>query len=165
VLLFMGANIGNMLPAEALEFCRQLRRFLPSGDRLLIGFDLVKSPHKILAAYNDAGGLTRAFNLNLLHRINRELGADFDPAAFSHFPTYDPSTGACKSYLVSERAQRVQFPDQQLTFDFANGETIHTEISQKYQLAETDQLARAAGFEPLRHFHDREGAFLVAVWE
>lgn len=163
-VLFMGANIGNMRPPEAEEFCRTLRAHLRPGDRLLVGFDLVKSPHTILAAYNDAGGLTRAFNLNLLHRINRELGADFDVAAFSHFPTYDPATGACKSYLVSERAQRVRIGDQG-TFDFAAGETIHTEISQKYTLPETDELARAAGFAPVRHFQDREGAFLVALWE
>ncbi len=163
VVLFMGANIGNMLPGEAADLCRALRAQLVPGDQLLIGFDLVKSPHTILAAYHDAGGFTRAFNLNLLHRINRELDADFDVAAFSHFPSYDPATGACTSHLVSERAQRVRIGDH-ATFDFAAGETIHTEISQKYTLAETDTLARAAGFAPVRHFQDRAGAFLVALW-
>ncbi len=163
-VLFMGANIGNMRPAEAEKFCHTLRTHLRPGDQLLIGFDLVKSPHRILAAYNDAGGLTRAFNLNLLHRINRELGGDFDIAAFSHFPSYDPATGACTSHLVSERAQRVRIGDHG-PFDFAAGETIHTEISQKYTPAETDALARATGFTPRRHFFDSEGAFLVTLWE
>ena len=162
-VLFMGANIGNMRPAEAAGFGRALRALLTPGDQLLIGFDLVKSPHAILAAYNDAGGLTRAFNLNLFCRINRELGADFDVAAFSHFPTYDPATGACTSFLVSERAQQVRIGEHGM-FSFAAGETIHTEISQKYTLAETDALARAAGFAPVRHFQDRAGAFLVALW-
>ena len=164
VVLFMGANIGNMSPAEALEFCQTLRAQLSPADRLLIGFDLIKSPHRILAAYNDAGGLTRAFNLNLLTRLNRELGADFDVAAFSHFPTYDPATGACSSYLVSARAQTVYLAGQ-WPIAFAAGEVIHTEISQKYTLAQTDDLARAAGFRPIRHFLDPAADFLLALWE
>ncbi len=163
VVLFMGANIGNMRPAEAATFCCALRAQLTPHDQLLIGFDLVKSPHTILAAYNDTAGYTRAFNLNLLHRINRELGGDFDVAAFSHFPTYDPATGACTSYLVSERAQQVRVGGHG-PFVFAGGETLHTEISQKYTSAETDALARAAGFSPRHHFFDSTGGFLVAHW-
>ena len=98
----LGGNIGNETPENAIEFCRKIRASLQEGDLVLIGFDLKKNPHTILAAYNDAAGFTRDFNLNLLHRINSELGGDFDTSQFEHYPNYDPITGACKSYLVSK---------------------------------------------------------------
>lgn len=101
VVLFLGANIGNMSMELARTFCRELRDYLLPGDLTLIGIDLKKSPKIVLADYNDAGGITKRFNLNLLNRINRELYADFDIGKFDHYPTYDPETGACKSYLTS----------------------------------------------------------------
>ena len=102
VVLFLGSNIGNMHVDEAEGFCRELRNHLSPGDMMLIGFDLKKNPKTVLAAYNDKGGITKRFNLNLLERIaNRELNADFDIDKFDHYPTYDPETGACKSYLIS----------------------------------------------------------------
>ena len=163
VILFMGANIGNMLPGEAADFCRRLRAGMGDDDMLILGFDLVKMPQKILAAYNDAGGFTRAFNLNLLRRINEELNADFDVSAFAHYPTYDPASGACKSFLVSMKAQTVHLGEYQ--FSFTEGEAVYTEISQKYTIAETDALASAAGFTAMQPILDNTGGFLVAVWK
>ncbi|MGZ3929438.1 MAG: L-histidine N(alpha)-methyltransferase, partial [Mucilaginibacter sp.] len=94
VVLFLGSNIGNMPVPEATDFCRELRKHMSHGDMVLIGMDLKKNPKTVLAAYNDKGGITRRFNLNLLERINRELNADFDISKFDHYPTYDPETGA-----------------------------------------------------------------------
>ena len=115
------------------------------GDQLLIGLDLKKDPAIIRAAYNDAGGFTRDFNLNLLLRINRELGADFDLDRFEHRPEYDPATGAARSFLVSIEDQQVSFPAYGRQFGFAPGETIHTESSYKYTLEGFTRLAERAG--------------------
>lgn len=163
VLLFMGANIGNFNAGAARSFCQQLRQYLQPGDLLLTGFDLKKHPQVILNAYNDAGGITRAFNFNLLHRINRELNADFDTAKFEHFPSYDPGTGACKSYLVSLEEQVVHIGDT-VTVSFAENEALYMEISQKYSLEETDQLAAFAGFKPVARFQDRRHWFADCLW-
>jgi len=116
VVLFLGSNIGNMDTAKALAFLREIRLNLSEGDRVLIGFDLKKDPFTVLAAYNDANGYTKAFNLNLLYRINQELGANINVSQFDHYPTYDPITGACKSYLVSKTKQQVQIENQILSF-------------------------------------------------
>jgi L-histidine Nalpha-methyltransferase len=161
--LFLGSNIGNMLPAEATAFCRQLRAYLNPGDWLLMGIDLKKDPRTILAAYHDAQGITRAFNLNLLHRINRELGADFQVDHFLHYPVYDPLTGSCKSYLVSTCRQRVTLADG-TAFDFAAHEPIHMEVSQKYSEPEIEALADAAGFEAVRMFFDEQHRFTDVLW-
>jgi uncharacterized SAM-dependent methyltransferase len=141
-----------------------MRGHLAVGDLVLIGFDLKKDPRTILAAYNDKGGITRRFNLNLLRRINEELGADFDLAKFEHYPVYDPATGTCKSYLVSLAEQRVCIGDTEC-FDFTEGEPIHTEISQKYAVEETDSIAEACGFTPVKHLFDSRHWFLDAIWE
>ncbi len=165
VLLFMGATIGNMKPQEAADFLRELRARMQPEDLLLLGFDLLKSPLKILAAYNDAAGFTRDFNLNLLTRINRELGGDFDCAQFYHYPTYDPDTGACKSYLVSARKQAVSIAAAGKVFLFEEGEHIHTEVSQKYSAAQVDVLAKKGGFVCRERFTDSGENFLVDLWE
>ena len=115
VILFLGSNIGNMPITEAEGFCEELRNHLSPNDLLLIGFDLKKNPKTVLAAYNDKEGITKQFNLNLLERINRELNGNFDITQFDHFPTYDPDTGACKSYLVSLSNQHIKI----------NGEIVH----------------------------------------
>jgi L-histidine N-alpha-methyltransferase len=162
VVLCMGGNIGNFTPPEAKKFCRQLRRYLQPGDLLLTGFDLKKHPQIILNAYNDAAGITRDFNLNLLHRINEELGADFDLTKFDHYPTYDPGTGACKSYLVSLEDQQVHIGSQ--TFNFATHEPVYMEISQKYSLAETETLAMHSGFKPVANFFDTKNWFVDCLW-
>uniref|UniRef100_UPI002628B313 L-histidine N(alpha)-methyltransferase n=1 Tax=uncultured Mucilaginibacter sp. TaxID=797541 RepID=UPI002628B313 len=132
VVLFMGSNIGNMPVKEAQQFCHALRHQLSPNDLLIIGFDLKKNPKTILAAYNDAAGITKNFNLNLLKRINRELEADFDLKQFEHYPTYDPVTGACKSYLVSLKKQQVKLGEHLIGFE--ENELIDMEVSQKYHL-------------------------------
>ncbi len=107
LVLFLGSNIGNIVKEEVQQFCQVLRSQLSKGDMVLIGMDLVKNPRQILAAYNDRNGYTRNFNLNLLQRINDELGGNFNIGSFEHYATYDPATGACKSYLISLKNQDV----------------------------------------------------------
>lgn len=162
VVLFLGGNIGNIEIEKAPDFCRFLRGHLVAGDLVLIGFDLKKNPQLILDAYNDKAGYTRNFNLNLLTRINRELDADFNVEHFQHYPTYDPATGTCKSYLISTQEQQVHLCKE--TIHFAEGETVHTEISQKYTVAQTEALAKESGFIPVKYFYDSRKWFLDAVW-
>jgi len=161
-VLFLGGNLGNMPPEEALEFCKKLGSSLQKGDLVLIGFDLKKNPKVIHAAYDDAGGLTKAFNLNLLTRINRELGGNFDISQFEHYASYDPSSGACKSFLVSLKAQQVTISGQNIEFE--KDEYIDMEISQKYSLEEIDKMASDAGFVPVERFFDSNNWFLDTVW-
>ncbi|MCX2486721.1 L-histidine N(alpha)-methyltransferase [Pedobacter sp. MR2016-24] len=163
VVLMLGGNLGNETPENALAFCRKMRSVLQEGDILLVGFDLKKHPATILAAYNDAAGFTRDFNLNLLHRINSELGGNFDSTQFEHYPTYDPSTGACKSFLISKIDQEVIISGQ--TFIFEANEFIFMEISQKYSVTETEELAAACGFRTVRHFFDHKQWFVDTVWQ
>lgn len=164
LVLFLGATIGNMLPEEAAYFCKELRTYLNEGDLLLIGFDLKKDPKTILDAYNDAAGVTKAFNLNLLHRINRELGGNFNVDQFSHYPVYDPGTGACKSYLISKQKQDVRI-EGNIVFSFEKDEAIYMEVSQKYDLKQIVQMARNAGFEPVTHFFDQRRLFVDTLWK
>jgi len=162
VVLFLGSNIGNMPVQDAEGFCAELRRHLSPGDSVLMGIDLKKNPQIVLAAYNDAQGFTRQFNLNLLTRINRELEANFNIEQFEHYPTYDPETGSCKSYLISLTDQQVTIYGQ--TISFKRDEYIYMEISQKYTVDETNQMAAKAGFEPVNHFFDSKEWFLDAIW-
>lgn len=162
IVLFMGANIGNMTLPQATLFCRQLHDRMQPGDLLLIGFDLKKHPKTILDAYNDRQGITRNFNLNLLRRINRELDADFDIEQFEHYPVYDPGTGACRSYLISRIAQDVHIGGT--TIAFRENESINMEISQKYTLPETAQMAAQSGFEPIHTFYDSKKWFADCLW-
>ncbi len=163
VVLFLGSNIGNMAVPEAIEFCRELRKHLSEGDMVLIGMDLKKDPKVVLAAYNDKEGITKRFNLNLLARINRELNANFDLAKFDHYPTYDPETGACKSYLISLADQTVTISGKE-TISFQKDEYIYMEISQKFTLMQTDQIAINTGFVPLTQFFDAKKWFVDAIW-
>jgi dimethylhistidine N-methyltransferase len=162
VVLCMGGNIGNFTPSGARKFCRQLRNYLQPGDLVIVGFDLKKHPRIILDAYNDTGGFTRDFNLNLLKRINRELKGNFDLTRFDHYATYDPGTGACKSYLVSLEEQDVKIGDQ--TFHFAQDEPIYMEISQKYDLESIEQMAAQSGFETVTAFFDSRKWFADCMW-
>ena len=163
VILFLGGNIGNFEVAEANVFCRQLKSYLQPGDLVLIGFDLKKHPRIIRAAYNDKEGFTKEFNLNLLRRINRELGADFEIGQFEHYPSYDPATGECRSYLISLKDQVVHLNGHKIIF--TKNEFISMEISQKYSLEETDQMALRSEFIPIKHFLDSKRWFLDAVWQ
>lgn len=164
LILFLGSNIGNFTISAAKGFLLQLQQEMSAGDLLLIGVDLKKNPKQILAAYNDAAGVTKAFNLNLLKRINRELGADFNISHFDHFPTYDPISGACKSYLFSLRKQTVTMAGS-VKIEFEKDESIYMELSQKYSVPELDKLGAQAGFKPIAHFSDTKGWFLNTIWE
>jgi L-histidine N-alpha-methyltransferase len=163
VVLFMGANIGNMNAEEAAQFCVELRTLLSKDDILIIGFDLKKNPGKILAAYNDSAGITSAFNLNLLTRINRELGGDFDLDNFEHYANYDPESGMCKSYLISLKDQQVHIGDTE-TINFSKDEYIFMEISKKYALQEIEDLASTSGFKFKEHLFDEKKYFVDSVW-
>ncbi|CAD7816364.1 Histidine N-alpha-methyltransferase [Chryseobacterium aquaeductus] len=163
VVLFLGGNIGNMDVEESHHFCRELRRKLNPGDILIIGFDLKKNPHTILNAYNDKAGITSSFNLNLLVRINRELEADFDVLNFQHYQTYDPVSGACKSYLVSLTEQNVHIGNE--VFNFEENELIDMEISQKFSDHDIDQLAKDSKFHVLGEIRDSKNWFVDSVWQ
>ena len=163
VVMFLGSNIGNMPANEAVDFSRELRNHLAPGDMVIIGFDLKKSPKTILAAYNDKGGITKKFNLNLLERINRELNADFDLSQFDHYPTYDPESGACKSYLLSLKDQVVNI-DGRENIRFIKDEYIYMEISQKFTIMQTDQMAENTGFRPVGRFFDSKKWFVDTIW-
>ncbi|RPD41375.1 L-histidine N(alpha)-methyltransferase [Chitinophaga barathri] len=163
VVMFMGSSIGNFTPAEAVQFCAKLRQQLQPGDMLMIGFDLRKNPKTILDAYNDKAGITRAFNLNLLERINRELDGNFDVSQFEHYPTYDPLTGACKSFLISQKEQAVEIAGQ--TVRFGANEPIFMEISQKYTVEEINELASRSGFRPVEFFYDSKRWFTDVLWQ
>lgn len=164
-ILFLGSNIGNFLKDEAISFLHRIYELLDPGDKLLIGFDLKKDPRIISKAYNDDAGHTRAFNLNLLHRMNRELGADFNVENFDHYPVYDPSTGAARSYIMSLKNQTVWFDALEKAFDFKQDELIYTEISQKYSLEDISELALLSGFHVKEHFFDPRNYFVDSLWE
>ncbi|MBH8571047.1 L-histidine N(alpha)-methyltransferase [Microvirga sp. STS02] len=162
-VLFLGSNIGNFGPAERLDFLRQLAAPLAPADRLLIGFDLQKDPRRIRAAYDDAQGVTAAFNLNLLTRLNRELGADFNLAYWQHYTDYNPLNGAVRSFLVSNRAQQVHVAALDETFEFAAWEVIHTENSYKFTLPQIEALAADAGLRVVEYFTDAATDFADVV--
>ncbi|MCU0448271.1 MAG: L-histidine N(alpha)-methyltransferase [Bernardetiaceae bacterium] len=165
LVLFLGSNIGNFANPEALAFLRALYQVMHPGDGLLIGYDLKKHPATILAAYNDAQGVTKAFNLNILARLNRELLANFDLAAFDHYALYHPELGEARSYLVSQRSQQVALAALDLQIDLGAGEVIHTEVSRKYTSAEMDELVSQAGFVPLRTFLDARRQFADGLFQ
>lgn len=159
VILFLGSNIGNMLHPEAVRFLKGLQQAMRQGDFLLVGFDQKKDPQKILDAYNDATGVTAAFNKNILRRINREFGADFNLDKFKHWEVYDPQTGSAKSYLLATEAMKARIEALDLNVSFHPWESIHVELSQKYDDNTVDWLAREAGLEVLEEFSDRRGYY------
>lgn len=163
LVLFLGGNIGNMPPDAAGQFLTKLREHLRTGDLTLIGFDLKKNPWTIFRAYNDADGLTKEFNLNLLRRINRELGADFKTEQFEHYESYDPASGACNSYLISLSKQGINVCGQQITFE--ENEHIFMETSHKYTPVQIDKLAKESGFKTIKHLFDQKKWFTDAIWE
>ncbi|MFP3590438.1 L-histidine N(alpha)-methyltransferase [Chryseobacterium sp. SIMBA_038] len=163
VILFLGSNIGNMSLEEAENFCKDLNQNLASNDVVLIGFDLKKNPHTILNAYNDKEGITAAFNLNLLTRINTELDADFDLKEFQHYQTYDPVSGACKSYLVSLKDQNVTIGNDLISFK--ENELIDMEISQKFSPEKIQELSEKSGFKMIGEIKDSKKWFVDTVWQ
>jgi dimethylhistidine N-methyltransferase len=159
VIYFPGSTIGNFNRGEATDFLRQMAVMAGPGGGLLIGVDLKKAPTILHAAYNDREGVTAEFNLNLLRRINRELGGDFDVSAFRHEAVWRPSPGRMEMHLVSKRKQEVHIGEH--TFSFEDGETIHTENSCKFSLDEFRRMARDAGFDIRSVWTDNNSLFSV----
>ena len=164
VLMFLGSNIGNFLRANAVRFFQELRVVMNDDDRLFIGFDMQKDPRVILAAYDDAQGVTSAFNLNLLRRINRELGADFDVEKFSHYAQYRPVECAARSFLISREKQMVTINALNRTFEFEQWEAIFMEISQKYTRPMIEDLAGESGFAIETEFFDNVNFYTDSLW-
>ena len=165
VILFLGSNIGNFLRDKAVAFFRSLREVMNENDRLFVGFDMQKDPRTIVAAYDDPQGVTAAFNLNLLTRINRELGGDFDLSKFSHYAQYRPMECAARSFLISREHQSVSVEALGRTFEFEQWEPIFMEISQKYTHAMIDELARDGGFEIAQEFYNGEDFYIDSLWK
>jgi L-histidine Nalpha-methyltransferase len=164
-VLFLGSNIGNFNKAQARTFLRRLWSVLNEDDYVLIGFDLKKDIDRLLDAYNDAKGVTAQFNLNLLTRINRELGGHFDATKFRHYSTYDVFSGAMESYLVSMQEQTVAVDALNTEFAFLPWEPVHTEYSYKYLESDIADLANATGFAIDGMFSDDNGWFCGSLWK
>ncbi|WP_026935132.1 L-histidine N(alpha)-methyltransferase [Christiangramia echinicola] len=159
VILVLGSNIGNLSHKDAVDFLNNIRNAMSPEDMLFMGFDQKKHPQKILDAYNDPSGITEDFNKNLLVRINSELDGDFNLNNFLHWETYDPETGTAKSFLVSKKVQEVNIKKLDLQIHFDAWETIHTEISQKYDDSVVKWLADEAGLSVEKSFGDKENCY------
>lgn len=164
VIFFLGANIGNYTREASIDFLMRVRQYLLPGDQLMIGMDLRKDPSVIHQAYCDKGGITQAFNLNLLKRINTELGADFDISKFQFYPIYNPQEGSIKSYLVSKQKQEVNIKALEKTILFEAWEAIFTERSHKFLLSEIEELAEETGFRVVHNFYDCRHYFTDSLW-
>ena len=164
ILLFLGSNIGNFQSDAALRFFRHLREVMNPDDLLFIGFDMQKDPRVILRAYDDPCGITAAFNLNLLRRINRELDADFDLGKFSHYAIYRPVECAARSFLISRERQTVHIGALRRDFTFEQWEPVFMEISQKYTRPMIEGLASESGFDIAETFMDNENFYCDSLW-
>jgi L-histidine Nalpha-methyltransferase len=156
---FPGSTIGNVTPAEAVRLLGVFRTVLSPGGRLIVGVDLKKDVRRLVRAYDDAAGVTAAFNLNLLARINRELDGSFDLAAFRHKALYNPRQGRIEMHLESVRRQEVEIAGR--VFRFEAGECVHTENSYKYAIGEFQDVARSANWHPRQVWTDRDNLFSV----
>jgi dimethylhistidine N-methyltransferase len=163
VFFFPGSTIGNLEPGEALAFLRRIAQLIGPGGGLLIGVDLKKDPARLHRAYNDADGVTREFNLNLLRRLNHELGAGFDPDRFYHYAFYNVPRGRVEMHLISRGRQEIPLEEDVMVF--SDGESIHTENSYKYTVEEFQALAEAAGFRPAACWRDADQLFSVQYFE
>ncbi|HXF27135.1 MAG TPA: L-histidine N(alpha)-methyltransferase [Bryobacteraceae bacterium] len=164
LVLFLGSNIGNFERSCGIDFLRRLRRSLRTGDALLMGADLVKPAPRLISAYDDPTGVTAAFNLNLLARINRELDADFDLRQWEHAALYNGAEKRIEMHLRSRAPQAVTIPGADLSVTFHAGETIWTESSHKFTLSDLDRVARQTGFAPEAVWTDREWPFAESLW-
>ena len=164
LVLFLGSTIGNFDGDASIEFLRRLRSILREGDALLLGADLLKPVETLVRAYNDALGVTGAFNRNLLLRINRELGADFDLSQFEHLAIYNAETHSIEMHLRSLKEQEVTIGMAGVTVSLRFGETIWTETSHKYSHAELLRMAKEAGFRSEAEWVDREWPFVDNLW-
>jgi len=166
LVLYIGSSIGNFEPPEARGLLRTVRAALTPGDSLLLGVDMAKDESILLRAYDDAAGVTAEFNRNILRRINRELGANFDADGFAHRARWNRSESRMEMHLESLGAQSVLLPsppDFDLRLRFAAGETIHTENSYKYRPGQAEAMLLAAGFKPARTWTDERGWFAVCL--
>jgi dimethylhistidine N-methyltransferase len=160
IVYFPGSTISNFTTREALEFFRKVSDFLNPGDGFIVGADLVKSPTRLHHAYNDSDGVTKAFNLNILHRINREFGANFDAEKFEHYAFFNPVQKRIEMHLVSLCEQWVNIGKE--VIHFSHGESIHTENSHKFTLDDIEHLGAACGFKNARIWTDAEQLFSVS---
>jgi len=162
--LWLGSSVGNLDRVQAARFLTGLRASMEEADRLLIGIDLRKDRETLERAYDDAAGVTARFDLNLLERANRELGADFDLAAFEHRASWREDLGRVESHLVSQKGQSVRLEALGLEVAFEAGETIHTENSYKYSQDEIDGLASAAGMVRETSWQDPDGLYTLNLF-
>ncbi|WP_422862094.1 L-histidine N(alpha)-methyltransferase [Flagellimonas sp. W118] len=165
VILFLGSNMGNLLHPQAIEFLKNMRNSIAENDLIFMGLDQKKNPQTILDAYNDKAGITEAFNKNVLTRINGEMDANFDLDKFLHWEVYDPETGTAKSYLVSKEEQMVNIESLELEIRLNAWETIHTEISQKYDDTVVAWLAEQADLKIVTSFTDDKQWFKNYVFK
>ncbi len=165
IILFLGSNIGNFSEEQALNFFKQLRELFNTGDFLFVGFDLHKNPKTILRAYADSLGITAKFNLNLLKRINRELGGNFNVEEFKHYASYHPTERAARSFLISQKAQTVRIEAIEKEFKFEQWEPIFMEVSQKYNLEMIKKIADESGFEIVKNFFDESRFYTNSLWK
>lgn len=163
LVAFLGGTIGNLKPAERARFYAQLAAGLAPGDGLLVGTDLLKSRSRLFSAYNDRSGVTAAFNRNVLHVLNHELGADFDPGAFEHLAPFDEENQWVEMRLVSQRAQAVRLPSLSRFVNFAEGEVLRTEVSCKFHPERVQEELTTAGFEPVERWTDAAGDFALSL--
>lgn len=163
-VLFLGSNIGNFDKQQQIVFLQSLWNSLNHDDLVLIGFDLKKDINLITKAYNDSQGVTEEFNLNLLRRINKELGANFDISKFKFFANYNPVIGAVESFLISLEEQSVFISELERTFNFNAWEPIHTEYSFKYSDSDIAILAHEAGYKIKTQFYDSKRYFVQSIW-
>ncbi|MFE7814273.1 L-histidine N(alpha)-methyltransferase [Streptomyces sp. NPDC057433] len=163
LVAFLGGTIGNLLPAERAAFLASVRAMLAPGDGLLLGTDLVKDEKVLVRAYDDAAGVTAAFNKNVLAVINRELGADFDPAAFDHVAAWDAGHEWIEMRLRSRDPQTVKIPALDLAVDFGAGEELRTEISAKFRKERVREELASAGLELARWWTDEEERFALSL--
>ena len=159
VIMVLGSNIGNLTHPQAIDFLVNIRKSMQPEDLLFMGLDQKKDPQQILNAYNDTQEITAEFNKNILRRINTELDSNFNTEAFKHWPVYDPETGTAKSFLVSTTQQKVTLKKLNIEVNFAPWESIHTEISQKYDDDVVQWLAQEAGLEITAQFSDTQKQF------
>ncbi|WP_276372204.1 L-histidine N(alpha)-methyltransferase [Chryseolinea sp. H1M3-3] len=164
VILFLGSNIGNFTLKRAKEFLKHVSASMHVDDLFFLGVDLKKDPRVIRRAYDDATGITKRFNMNLLSRLNRELGANFMLDQFDHYATYDPETGEAKSYLVSLREQDVYVDALNRNIHFARWEYIHTEVSLKYDQPMLEELAEISGLQIIKQYWDGKHNFTNVIF-
>ena len=165
IILFLGSNIGNFSEEQALEFFKQLREMMNENDFLFIGFDFHKNPKTLLRAYADSLGVTAKFNLNLLKRINRELGGNFNVEEFKHYASYHPTERAARSFLISQKDQTVHIESLDKEFEFKQWEPIFMEVSQKYNLEMIEKLAEESGFTVVKNFFDESKFYTNSLWK